>query len=282
MKRGKFIIEDFEGVSQFLKTIGTRKCNTVFAGHSQSSNDSGDSFTMTSSYAESEALMASGYAKGLEDLKGAKGKKMQTASNAVKSIPHTSVVGYVPNIPNAIMGRPDTMIASERVKMKSKIVRILYNFTASCTVDASRFVTAGRNLLELITMLELQGYRVQLDICNSFCRSSQIAFCRVKVKDFRQPLNPLKISYPLLHPSYFRRQGFRWLETCPEVTDKGFPSGYGSPLRYKNPYGETTSACRRYLKEQGILQDGYFFTDFYEAEKSTGEELARQMGIKKK
>ena len=281
MKKGLFVIEDFDGVQKFLGTIGNRTANTVFAGHSLSSNEEGRSFTLTSSYKESEELMASGYAEGLKDLKKSKGCKIQTASNSVKSIPHTSVVGFVPNIPNAIMGRPDTMISTERVKMKSKIVRIMYDCGAACSVEAQKFVTAGKNLLDLIIMLELQGYRVHLDVCLIYAEKKQKGFCRIKVKDYRQAINPLKISYPLLHPSFFRRQGFRWLETCPEITEKNFSSGYGYPLRNCNPNGKSTDACRSFLKSEGLLPDGYFFTNMYEAVDLSGEELAKAKRIKK-
>ncbi len=279
MKKGKFRIEDFDGVARFIDVLN-RPVNNVFRSETLSSNTSDASFTGTKSYKESEDIMSRGYEDGLKDLKAKRGQ-FQAASNDVKSVPRTSVVGYAPNVPNAIMGRPDTMISAERVKMKSKIVRIMYDCGADCGISTDRFVKAGRNIMDLVMMLELQGYRVQLDLCLCFCTSKEKALCRVKVKDYRQALNPLKISYPLIHPSFFRRQGFRWLETTPEISDCGFIRGYGRPLIYSNPVSENTEGCRKFMEQEGILPEGFFFTNFYEAEKYTGEDLAKRMKIKK-
>ena len=53
----------------------------------------------------------------------------------------------------------------------------------------------------------------------------------VKLKTDKQPMNPLKISYPLLHSSYERRQFFKFMETMPSLTDKSLSYGYGTPFK---------------------------------------------------
>lgn len=118
-------------------------------------------------------------------------------------------------------------------------------------MGTSEFVRAGKNILNVIYTLELQGYRVALNVMTNFCTNKERAFSIVQIKNWRQPSNPLKISYPLVHPSFFRRHGFRWLETVPELTDGTFTDAYGRPLDVDE--GRNADDRRRWLKEQGIL-----------------------------
>ena len=103
------------------------------------------------------------------------------------------------------------------------------------------------------------------------------------MKNHRQPINPLKISYLLIHPSFCRRQGFRWLETVTELTNPDFASGYGRPLYWQvDSDGASTDQIREYLRQHRLLEKGTFFTNFYEAENHSADELVELMGIKKK
>ena len=282
MRKGSFVIETFNGVNEFLNVIGKRSPNVVFKGAELSSESGSQCFTMTKDYAESEQLMATGYKDGLNNLKKSKGVKITHASNVRKNIPQTGMVGYAPHVPNAIAGIPQSMISQRKIEQHAKVVTIVYDGSAHAGVDAERFVKAGRNLLDVVMMLELQGYRVRVDIQDAFCTNKEKAICRITVKNHRQPINPLKISYLLLHPSFFRRQGFKWLETVPELTNNTFVAGYGRPLYFQvNSDGASTDEIREYLKGRGLLEDGTFFTNFYEAEKHSAEELVKLMGIKK-
>ena len=54
----------------------------------------------------------------------------------------------------------------------------------------------------------------------------------VKLKNYHERFNLQKMCFPLAHPSYFRRFGFKFLETFPKMTDDTFPHGYGRPLKH--------------------------------------------------
>lgn len=279
MRRGKFIIEKFNGVSEFASVIAKRPVNSHFWEYRDdlSSDASNYEFTLTSDYKEADRIMTTGYQPGLDNLKEAGAFKVHSANNATRNIPSASVVGYAPHVPNAIAGIPQSMISSSRIQQKSKVVTILYDGGASAYMNAKKFVEAGRTLLSLILKLEMQGYRVQLDILDAFCTSKEKALCVITVKNHRQPLNPLKISYMLLHPSFFRRQGFRWLETNPETTFRY--DGYGQPLKHCCPYGEMPDDVRRYLSDNKVLENGTFYTSLYEVLDNSAEQLADKMGI---
>lgn len=273
------VIERFDSITDFVNVIGKRKPNTVFCSRSLSSESELEDFTLTKSYKESLGILMNGYKEGLDKLTTPSGTRVSHTSKVHKNLPTVGVVGYTPHIPNAITGVPQSMITSTPVEQKAKVVTILYDIGANGGTNAKRFIAAGRKLLEVIMMLELNGYRVGLKVLTSFCDGSQNAFCTVQIKRHSQPSNPLKIAYPLLHPSYFRRQGFKWLETCPEVTNKGFEYSYGHVLRHEC---KTIQDRREYLRKHSILEPGCFYTEFDEAENNTPEQLIEVMGIKKK
>lgn len=102
--------------------------------------------------------------------------------------------------------------------------------------------------------------------------------CFVRVKDALRIINPLKLAYILVHPSFFRRQGFRWIETCPKITDRTFSYNYGYPLKWLTEK-ETE---REWMKRHGLLPDGVFFTCYNEAVQNNAEELIDIMGLGKK
>lgn len=285
MTRGKFVIEEFAGVDHFLSVVGKREPNKVFQSEGpiekQNSHDSNFSFRGTHNWSESCDIMAQGYKEGLQDLNQSKaGVRVRTASNVSRNMPHADIVGFTPHVPNAIAGIPQSMITVRRVQRKAKTVSILYDMGASASIDKGRFTVAGRHLMDVISTLELQGYRIQLDVLEAFCTNSQIGMCIIRLKNHRQPINPLKLSYSLLHPSFFRRQSFCWLETCPEITHHGFTGGYGYPLYHH--VSSNSDKLRTWLKEQGILQEGVFYTNFYEAEETSANDLIAKMGLTNK
>lgn len=278
-------VERFEGVDAFIKAINNRPVNSVFKGQTCSSQRTKDkSFFGTETYDESISIMQSGYKEGLEMMNNSKGRKITAGSTASKNLPKAGIVGFAPHVPNAIAGIPFSMISTQRQTQKSKVINILYDCTESAFVKIDDFVKAGRNLLDLIVSLEGQGYRVSLDImlCSCNRKHKQGFMMSVKVKDHRQPINPLKVAYALIHPSFFRRQGFRWLETSPVVTLANIADGYGCPMRYLTK-DETTASCRELLKGEGLLDKETFFTNVDEAKKVTDiNDLAEKMGMKLK
>lgn len=159
-------------------------------------------------------------------------------------------------------------------------MNIIYSNSANASVTAKQLATAGRHVLDVVAILERQGYRVNVDILTTACTSTQVAMCFVHVKDALRTINPLKLAYILVHPSFFRRQGLRWIETCPKITDETFSDGYGYPLIWlANKKNESE---REWMKRHKLLPDGVFFTCYNEAVQNNAEELIDIMGLGKK
>jgi hypothetical protein len=254
--------------------LGKRKVNKVFEGMNLS-NESFN-FTLTNTYEEATGLALNGYKEGLDQMMST-GICITHKENAPKNMPSVNVVGHAPHVPNAIAGNPMSMITTRQNEQKAKVITIVYSMTASASTDANKFVVAGKKLLDVITTLETQGYRVGLNVIMAYTSLNEWAIGSVQVKHWRQPSNPLKISYALIHPSFLRRHGFRWLETTPELTNSDFICGHGQALRDR--YGSNRKEQEVKLREKGVLKQNQFFVEFYSTYQLSTDEIIKEMGI---
>lgn len=228
------IREHFGSISEMLSVMESRTNNSVMHGKN-SSRDNDKEFTGTKNWNEAMNLYRYGYVDILPEIKKGTAQvgKSYTALPRNKIV--NDVVGYVPHVPNSILNLPNSMIATKKVPQKVKAISITYAITANCSEDAKNFIKAGIAILSAINMLELSGIRVNLNVCFYFASvmhndKSEQAFGTIKLKDYREHLDMQKLCFPLAHPSFFRRFGFRWLETCEGLTNKDWAFGYGSQL----------------------------------------------------
>lgn len=270
----KVSVEKFESISSYVNTIANRPNNKVMK-ECYSSQKESKSFCGTKSYSESLELIEVGYKDGLDKINNDGAERINYRSKSSRSIPKAGVVGYAPIVPNAIIGLPKSMKTKSSIPHKTKVLSIWYDLTASCGVSTEEIAKAGRHMLELINKLEMQDFRVELRVVTGYCGCNQYCFSAVKVKTDRQPLNPLKIAYPFTHASFLRRQGFKWLETYPDVTDNSLKFGYGCALYFKQ--GDNR---RQWMKDHNVIPDNCFYTDFYEAKDNDATKLMALMNLK--
>ena len=122
--------EEFPSVNNLLKTLDCRNVNTVFKGHSLSSEtkeDRGYDWYCTSDYEDAKKLITFGYKKHLEEIKQQMkitSKKYNKFQVVNKNAPHSDIVGYIPHVPNAIQNIPNSMINVHKVPQKQKTMHI--------------------------------------------------------------------------------------------------------------------------------------------------------------
>lgn len=224
------INENFNSIREMLSTMQDRKNNTIMR-EKESSRTGDKSFTGTESWDDAMKLFQNGYHDPLNDLRREMAKTKIT-SPAQRRTVSTGVVGYAPHVPNAILGLPNSMIHTKSVPQKTKTVAIIYSIVENCFVNASEFIKCGTAILNAVNMLELAGVRVNLRIA-FYCAKSgnDFALGTVKLKDYREHLDILKLCFPLVNPSMFRRFGFKWLETVEGLTDRNWAFSYGQSIQ---------------------------------------------------
>lgn len=236
-KSKKLIIrENFKSIHQMLDIIEHRPNNSVMKNEDSSKSGS-KNFTGTRSYDEAKMLFQNGYTDILDKVKLGVNSNLKVSKTINRRKVETGVVGYAPHIPNAIMGLPNSMILTHSQPQKVKATSIVYCICENCGTEAKEFIKSGICVLSAINSLELRGIRVNLDVAffnaESYGDDNQRTLATVKVKDYREHMDLQKLCFPVAHPSMFRRFGFKWIETVPELTDDYYSFGYGHSVNDK-------------------------------------------------
>lgn len=252
----KYFVETYDSVEQMLRLFD-RPENAAFAGrHLSAKKDGSASWNGTETYAEAVNLIRNGWEEPLKELKDAvKSVGIRTNTSTEKIKPRAGVVGYVPHVPNAIQGIPESMICTERIPQKVKAVTIIYSSDANGVLSQEDFFKSGAVVLKIINDLELRGYRVRL--LHEFCaakRDSEAIVGRVTLKDWRQPIDLKKLTFPLANAAMIRRFGFRFTETIPGIKGS-WASGYGGALNSLLSYKEV---CAELRKNKLLNENEYF------------------------
>ena len=254
-----FKIEQFESIHELQSVLSKRSPNSVFDGKRSSHNDD-FSFTGTRSYEEAERLMLTGWSEYVEEIKRSS-LELKTANSSTdyiqRKMPRNAVVGYAPHIPNSILGLPESMITTDNSPKKCKVISIFYVPCACGGTSSETYKKAGIKLLALINKLELAGYRVNLRAAFKSSIEDEEGVCgTVVIKNWRQPLDLSLVSFALAHASFQRRIGFNWLETLPELRERGWRFGYGCTIEVHDSDYER---CKTIYKDNGVLEKNEFY-----------------------
>ena len=260
---GKVIIERFNSVSQLMTTLKSREGkNNVGMRGEKASVESSEKFSGTKSYEEACEQITNGWDKHLAEIKKGFSDSVRVNTNTItkKSRVSSGVVGYAPLVPNAIRGLPNSMITTERIPQKIKAVTIVYNTSVSSSWTTGQMVKCGIAVMKLVNKLELDGYRVKLTV-EALSTEAGRDQCRllVDVKDWKQPLDLKKLCFPMVSPSMLRRIGFKWLETVPNMDNRGFSGGYGTPLCDINNYSNDLERAR----QAKVISDNEYYLSAY-------------------
>lgn len=224
--------ERFDSIDTFMKVIENRPKNEIMR-NANSSRGGSKSFTGTKNFEEALDLLKNGYEKSLEKIKSAVAKDLKISQSRPRRTPHNAVVGFVPNVPNYLLGIPEQMITIHQTPEKVKAISISYYIGNNCGTEASDLEDAGIKILNVINRLELSGVRVNLDVIAMCSKSgSEWQIASVNVKDYKEQLDIKKLCFPLAHPSMFRRFGFAWLERSTDMK-ANFSYGYGHSAQKK-------------------------------------------------
>ena len=126
--------EYFDNLNHLMQELHKRPNNLVFQNKNQSFSGKPE-FTGTQDWDEAVSLLKYGYTDILPQIKeGIKRNATIYKEHYYvhKDIPSSSLVGYIPHVPNAIAHLPNSMITIERALRKQKVISIFYNMSVSC------------------------------------------------------------------------------------------------------------------------------------------------------
>lgn len=269
----KIVEEHFNSIHQLLSVISSRPNNSEMAD-CNSSEFNGERFTGTKDFKEAVKLFQYGYTDVLSEIKSGIDSNVKCHATEQRRYIRNGVVGYAPNVPNAIQGLPNSMIYMEKQLQKVKAVTIYYSMCENCNCPKEEMIKSGITMLSAVNILERSGVRVKLEVVffdGSNDSDTEGTFATVSVKDFREHMDIQKLCFPVVHPSMFRRFGFKWLETTPNLQKSGWKYGYGHVSE------KVIDIARKNLKNDEII---ITLKDTKKAHYEP-EELIKNLGIKK-
>ena len=223
----KVIFNKFNSVEEFSNWLQVTP-QTAKGKEFNNSNEISDywtKFTGTESFDEAQNLLKYGDKVNADKITATIRKiKAQGKGNETRNSLYNSPCGFMPIVPKVLAGEPNNMLAIKKQAYRStKVINIIYSMSCSGSVPAVEILNNSAKLVEVICQLEKNGYRVNLyagDNARFKKQDTHTAFI-IKLKDSGKYLDPLKIAYPLVNPSFLRRHAFRWLETFPKFDARG-------------------------------------------------------------
>ncbi|MDO4282753.1 MAG: hypothetical protein Q4D02_03875 [Clostridia bacterium] len=216
-KKGYTVYEYyFENLHRFLEYITTEETNTrVFNPRRLSSMKDSYSFNRTNSLDEAIRLCATGWDEKfslLLKLKDEVDEKFLHENQLQRRV--KDCVGFAPSVPDYLHGNPVNMW-NRIYEPNCEIINIYVNIAYSHSTNTSAVYNRGAIILSLVDALERMGYGVNLTVFEYCYERSEAFLAYFNIKDETENLNMKKAYFPLCHPSFLRRLGFRLKEVTP-------------------------------------------------------------------
>ena len=245
----KLVYEEFNNMSELISTNDSRSSNFGYNREIHGRDFDFNSYEQAVNWVHN-------YNENIEIFK-TKFKNVDINKNIeiVKTRNTIDVMGGQALVPNALMNIPKSMIRTDRVTKKSKIINVVVDSTYKYSTTKKEVVSAFSDALAYLAGLEKQGFRVRISLLYVFGSNKESVAhgCKVLLKDEKQPLDIKRMMFPLTNLGSFRLFGWDWYERLPEAKEI---SGYGTPLKYwsKDRYDEFMSNIG-YLNSKAYLID---------------------------
>lgn len=232
----------FSNISELHKYVNETPANKTFEIYERQSRYTDgyyQAFALTSDFDEACSLLKNGWDEGAKDLDQKvesyfKGAKIASQSQQTKRKSVYDVAGYQVSVPRYLNGVPNSMVRTQMVPVKNKIITInkVMGYTGDITTE--KIMNESAKALAIIKRIEDMGYRVNLNVVNlSYDHYQSMVGLKVRIKNANERLNISKVAFPMCHPGMMRRIIFGFKEVFPDVS-----STFG------RSYGQSSSSIR--------------------------------------
>lgn len=253
----KYIVKKFDSMNEYSRYLKSDMSDLWKRYGSESSKRGSSYFTKTESWEDAETLLKFGDKENLAKLQTKLSKVGLHGLGETKKVEtYRSFVGYAPHVPSYISGQPKTMLRKKVVRtVNAKVLNVMYSPVAAGSVEADDLLDASIKVMNFISSLEKQGYKVNLYTMITSRSGDETVAQIVKIKSSDDYTDLAKIVYPMVNPSFLRRHFFKFMEVTEEIKVRGFCGTYGMPI-----YSQ--SEVEPLWKQMGIRIDYYF--NYYE------------------
>lgn len=219
----------YSGIAQALAVAN----QDTIPGREEASRGGSNHFTGTKSWEETLTLINKGDKDSFKKIQKQK-VQLKEFQNALITQnhrkPENRVAGFMPNVPNYLLGLPDSMINLAPITKKHRVIRIFYNRSVSGSQSSKVLVKQGLLVASLVQALEQRSHRVELwigatEMANIPHKGKDVMGWFTRFKLATQPLNMYQLAFHLINPSFLRRLDFAILEReerFPDITGQGY------------------------------------------------------------
>ena len=213
----KVIFNKFDSVEEFSNWIQVtpQTAKGKEFDYSNETSKSNTEFTGTESFDVAQKLLKYGDKVNADKIAATIRKiKAQGKGNETRNKLYNSPCGFMPIVPKVLAGDPQNMLAIRKERYNStKVLNVAYNVAVDCTRTTEDLIKTAAKVANVIASLEKNGYRVNLYAyaCGRDLKNNYYSLL-VKIKDSGKYLDTLRIAYPLVNPSFYRRHVFGYME----------------------------------------------------------------------
>ena len=216
----------FSKFSDLIKLVEDNRTSGNWFDASETGNYE---FTKTNNMDEAIELAKFGWKEGIKKL-----NSNITINNMKMEYKNEfNVVGSHVSVPRYLNGHPENMIRKVQIPKRDNVINLVRFASVTADTTANKLIAEGVKFIQLVQNLESQGYRCNIDIifASEHYVDNTHQLVRLRIKNSNERLNIAKMSFPMCHPSTFRRFIFkvRYLET-------GSADGYRSWNAKGNSY----------------------------------------------
>ena len=225
----KYILERFDSIDEFIKTIEERPISPQYSRDSTAKSVRSDHindprWSGAESYDEAKTAFVNG-----TKAKTEMSKAFCSDVDPHQRETHNAPCGCAPIVAHALMGVPDAMIDIRRKRIP-KATRVIVNMSISCGTNAREITEAGKKIIAAIGKLESQGISTEI-MCTADKEVEGVySSCSIAIKNAGQAFNAARVSFSMSSPAFLRVFQFAHLSSQP---DSPYSHGYGRAISYR-------------------------------------------------
>lgn len=247
----KTIMETFKDFRELSETLDSRDTVWTLEGYPQREDDD-PYFKRCNSYDEAREYLAHGFDEDVNRMVQSV-NALQRTGTMMKTKRYRDVAGFQPIVPRAIMGLPDSMMNQKKVRVKSKVITVVYDPGANGFVSHESIMEFGCKFINWCLNVERKGYRVKIEYMKAFCPTdgeNRQYILRVPLKSEHQPLNIKRMSFALAHAAMQRYIAWDWVERLP---GSKYMRGFGSSLGGNSYREKYLNNIKRFINEEDVV-----------------------------
>lgn len=231
-------------MQEYIKKTPVMDENKIFNYSEEGSQE----FTGTADMSEANVMLTAGYPEGVKELKTVKAKPSRNGQMEI----FRSFQGFTPSVGDVVAGNPLNMLnARQSVKTSCKVVDVILGAAFSCEWSTDDIMKEAKKAVQAVMTAENNGYRVNLYVYFGVCylgekpNKDNTLDILLKIKGSNTKLDLIRVSYPVVHPSFLRRHIFAVMERSAQLC-KGY--GYVKPAKI-----DAVKACHKSIKQPRII-----------------------------